>query len=378
MTDYLTDRPDHLWSKPPKTEEPFSTPRSWHMLSDALHSFGPTLDEETLQGARHGTLTPAHATAFCGYVKIVRSALRDRRRSSRARPAGRTALEDRDLLYYLAESFRGRLVKELPVGKEHISATARQTAYRAKSLLVQLAEISVEVAQTVIADRRRRQPGAAGLVPGRGGPRHAPAGGGAPVSRADARRPKNAGAEEAGPRAARRSTRAARWCGPTRRWPPLDFHVCRREDCELCAPRRAGARGHSDGRSCTSTRTGMADPEEWAWALAHCLLHLGFGHVPAREGPREQPDRCDLAARCVVVNRFLLGFPVGGRPTLLPAAYPDGDEEQLADALARGTASRPRTSAAARRPASRDQFLVPWDGWYGRPAGLAGWRSPTP
>ncbi|MBD0676193.1 hypothetical protein BU198_37235, partial [Streptomyces sp. CBMA156] len=27
-----------------------------------------------------------------------------------------------------------------------------------------------------------------------------------------------------------------------------------------------------------------AEPEEWAWALAHCLLHLGFGHVPAARG----------------------------------------------------------------------------------------------
>ena len=26
--------------QPPKTEEPFSTPRSWHMLSDAMTSFG--------------------------------------------------------------------------------------------------------------------------------------------------------------------------------------------------------------------------------------------------------------------------------------------------------------------------------------------------
>ncbi|MCO6752787.1 MoxR family ATPase, partial [Streptomyces sp. IpFD-1.1] len=58
---------------------------------------------------------------------------------------------DRDLLYYLAESFRGRLLKELPATREHMSAAGRQTAYRAKALLVQLAEISVEVAQTVIA-----------------------------------------------------------------------------------------------------------------------------------------------------------------------------------------------------------------------------------
>src|SRR5690349_15484301 len=33
---YIENRPDHLWKEPPKHEEPFSTPRSWHMLSDAM------------------------------------------------------------------------------------------------------------------------------------------------------------------------------------------------------------------------------------------------------------------------------------------------------------------------------------------------------
>lgn len=150
VLDHLTDRPDHLWSKPPKTEEAFSTPRSWHMLSDALGSFGPDLDEDTLKVIAHGTLTPAHAVAFCGYVKIVRSRFGiEAIIKGDARWPHRP--EDRDLLYYLAESFRGRLVKELPASKEHLSANGLQTAYRAKSLLVQLAEISVEVAQSVIA-----------------------------------------------------------------------------------------------------------------------------------------------------------------------------------------------------------------------------------
>ena len=35
VIDYITQRPDHLFSEPPKTEEPYSTPRSWHMLTDA-------------------------------------------------------------------------------------------------------------------------------------------------------------------------------------------------------------------------------------------------------------------------------------------------------------------------------------------------------
>ncbi|MDI3406970.1 ATP-binding protein [Streptomyces cavernicola] len=151
VTDYLTDRPHHLWSKPPKTEEPFSTPRSWHMLSDAIQSFGPALDEDTLKVLAHGTLTPSHASAFCGYVKIVRSEFGiDAIIKGDARWPNR--VQDRDLLYYLAESFRGRLIKELPANKEHASPSVRQTAYRAQALLVQLAEVSVEVAQTVIAD----------------------------------------------------------------------------------------------------------------------------------------------------------------------------------------------------------------------------------
>ncbi|WP_431679115.1 ATP-binding protein [Kitasatospora sp. KL5] len=151
VLDHLTDRPDHLWSAPPKTEEPFSTPRAWHMLSDALHSFGPDITEPTLQVLAHGLLTPQHAVAFCGYAKIVRHAYGlDAILKGDARWPGRP--EDRDLLYYLADAFRGRLVKELPARKEHASEGLRRTAYRAKSLLVQLAEISVEVAQTVIAD----------------------------------------------------------------------------------------------------------------------------------------------------------------------------------------------------------------------------------
>ena len=33
--DYICQRPDQFWSQPPKTEEPFSTPRSWHKLAYA-------------------------------------------------------------------------------------------------------------------------------------------------------------------------------------------------------------------------------------------------------------------------------------------------------------------------------------------------------
>ncbi|MGW4062462.1 hypothetical protein ACWEGE_29555 [Amycolatopsis sp. NPDC004747] len=90
MVEYLTQRPDHLWSPPPKTEEPFSTPRSWHMLSDLLHSAG----DETVALLAYATLTPAHAGAFRAYLEVARHAFDleailkgDARWARRPRPA---------------------------------------------------------------------------------------------------------------------------------------------------------------------------------------------------------------------------------------------------------------------------------------------------
>ncbi|AGZ44831.1 ATP-binding protein [Actinoplanes friuliensis] len=147
---YLDERPDHLWAAPPKTEEAFSTPRSWHMLSDALHSYGDDPDEETLRLLAGGTLSPAHAAAFCGYLKIVRHryGLEAILRGDAGWPK---APNDRDLLYFLAETFRVRLVKELPADKEKAPASVRRFAHRAKGLLVELSEISLECGQLVIA-----------------------------------------------------------------------------------------------------------------------------------------------------------------------------------------------------------------------------------
>ncbi|TWD82749.1 MoxR-like ATPase [Kribbella amoyensis] len=150
VLEYLRNRPDHLWVAPPKTEEPFSSPRSWHMLSDALHSYGDGIDDETLRILAFGTVTAAHASTFRAYVKTVRNAygLEAVLKGETGWPA---APEDRDLLYFLAETFRARLVKELPADKASGSAAARQLAHRGKALLVELAEISLEVAQLVIA-----------------------------------------------------------------------------------------------------------------------------------------------------------------------------------------------------------------------------------
>ncbi len=144
----------------------------------------------------------------------------------------------------------------------------------------------------------------------------------------------------------------------------MEVKLCREEECRV-APRQGLVRVSSNGRVHLS-HTRHAEPAEWAWAIAHALIHLGFGHVPAATGERPQPDRYDLAARCVVVNRFLATFPVGRTPDHLPPTYPDGDEERIAAAWRREGGIPAAYEHCGTAGAEPDQLLVPWDGYNGQ------------
>jgi predicted metal-dependent peptidase len=80
-------------------------------------------------------------------------------------------------------------------------------------------------------------------------------------------------------------------------------------------------------------RTRRGEPEEWAWVVAHCLLHLGFGHLAqehhrtwsagaglpaaarwARTGGGAGFDVAWNLAACATVNRFLAHLKVGRPP----------------------------------------------------------------
>ncbi len=150
ILDYLHARPDHLWTQPPKTEEPFSTPRSWHMLSDSLKEYGDILTRETLGILSSGCLTPHHAAQFQAFYKQMQNQYSlkqiidgDLKFPDRA--------EDRDILYFLCMSFRALLIKDLPQEKANVSEANRQFTHRAKALIKELSLISLEMAQMVVS-----------------------------------------------------------------------------------------------------------------------------------------------------------------------------------------------------------------------------------
>jgi len=152
ILEYIGLRPDHLWSKPQKHEEPFSTPRSWHILSDALNSYGDEgLGEHAVDILASGLLTPAHARQF---VAFYRQRLRafDLNAIMKGEIGWPEKPEERDILYFLVQSFRAQLIKELPENGKKASHEAKALAMSGKDRLVQLSRISLELAQLVVAE----------------------------------------------------------------------------------------------------------------------------------------------------------------------------------------------------------------------------------
>ncbi|HEU4328406.1 MAG TPA: MoxR family ATPase [Roseiflexaceae bacterium] len=150
VIDYIQLRPDHLWSAPPKHEEPFSTPRAWHMLSDALHAYGDGMSDQALEVLAYGCLSPQHAAQFKAYQKQIRSRYRLSAiiKGDSGWPSDPA---DRDVLYFLSQSFRALLIKELPADRTRLNEDHRLLAHRTKALLKDLAALSLEMAQMVVA-----------------------------------------------------------------------------------------------------------------------------------------------------------------------------------------------------------------------------------
>ena len=153
VIDYIIQRPDHLFSEPPKTEEPFSTPRSWHMLSDALKEYGAgkrDVPASVLKMLSYACLSPSHAGMFIAYTKSLRNThLLDDIIAGNSKWPSKP--EDRDILYFLAQSFRAKLLTELPKSKQGITGNMLSFVYRAKGMIKELSVINFELAQMTVA-----------------------------------------------------------------------------------------------------------------------------------------------------------------------------------------------------------------------------------
>ena len=117
---------------------------------DALFGFGELLTGEALEVLAFGCLSPHHATQFKAFHKLVRSKF-----ALAAILKGDTGWphrpEDRDVLYFLVQSFRAQLCKELPPEKKVLAESHRELVVRAKVLLRDLAAMSLEMAQMVVS-----------------------------------------------------------------------------------------------------------------------------------------------------------------------------------------------------------------------------------
>lgn len=157
VTDYITQRPDHLFSEPPKTEEPYSTPRSWHMLSDALHEYGAgenfsdkKIPDKILKVLAYGSVSAVHAGMFLAFVKQLhnKNLLGEIIKGDTRWPS---APDERDVLYFVAQSFRAKLLMELPDDKQAIDKNTQFLTHRAKALIKDLSHINIELAQMIVS-----------------------------------------------------------------------------------------------------------------------------------------------------------------------------------------------------------------------------------
>lgn len=120
------------------------------MLSDALNSCGADITEQQRSVLAY-VCSPTRTPRSFWRIASMCSQNTPSARFCPARSVGPDAPEDRDVLYFLAQSLRAQLYKELPAQKGQLSPEAQQLSYRAKQLLTELSSISLEIAQMVVS-----------------------------------------------------------------------------------------------------------------------------------------------------------------------------------------------------------------------------------
>lgn len=147
VLEYIHARPDHLVDQPPEVEAPFSTPRAWHMLSDALYGYGGNITPDEIALLATACLSVPHATHFVAFVKQKIFQLRPELILSgeQALPTG-----DRDLMYFLVMSLRAYLFERLPQDRKRLNKVQKELIGQAYTLIRQLTSYDGEMTQLLL------------------------------------------------------------------------------------------------------------------------------------------------------------------------------------------------------------------------------------
>lgn len=122
------------------------------------------------------------------------------------------------------------------------------------------------------------------------------------------------------------------------------------------------------------------EPEEWVYVLAHCLLHLGFGHFRAESRAREWNAACDC-----FIARFQSDLKLGRPPEELHVAaeFSSASEERLHREFCErgiperlrgfGTAGPHHSDMIVVGPTSEDRWAqkVDWQACFGKGLSMA-------
>lgn len=152
VIEYIKSRPRHLSTEiAPTDENPFSTPRSWHTVSDALNAFGDNLSDNYLDALLYGSITKEHAMDFKAFIKQVKYKF-SISKILKGEVKWPDEPKDRDILLFLVGSMRDYLIKELPKNQDNINNEKKQMVIQVKNALKNLTHIDNEYAQHILTE----------------------------------------------------------------------------------------------------------------------------------------------------------------------------------------------------------------------------------
>jgi hypothetical protein len=145
---YLKSRPDHLMAAQAKDDAPFSTPRSWHMLSDALYCYpDDLLRPEVIQVLASGCLSSQHAGQFAAFTRNWLHPYIPEEILSGKEPL---PLDNPEEATFKLASVRAYLIDKLPDSQAELGDETEWIALKAIELIEKTAAVDAELVRYFI------------------------------------------------------------------------------------------------------------------------------------------------------------------------------------------------------------------------------------